>query len=83
MDIFWLQKILMLKDEAAATQVAFKNCAPFTDCKTEINKTFVDYTNFINIATPTYNLIEYCDKCFDTSESLSGFKRDEITNKQI
>ena len=33
----------------AATQVVFKNCAPFEDCRTEINDTFVDYANFINI----------------------------------
>ena len=26
----------------AATQAAFKNCAPFQDCRTEINDTFVD-----------------------------------------
>ena len=34
----------------AATQVVFKNCAPFKDCRTEINDTFVDYAYFINIA---------------------------------
>ena len=42
----------------AITQVAFKNCAQFKDCKTEINETFVDYADFINIAMPVYNLIE-------------------------
>ena len=26
----------------AATQVVFKNCAPFEKCRTEINETFVD-----------------------------------------
>ena len=26
----------------AITQVAFKNCAPFEKCRTEINETFVD-----------------------------------------
>ena len=29
---------------------------------------------------PMYNLIEYSDNFFDTSGSLWGFKRDEITN---
>ena len=33
----------------AVTQVAFKNCAPFKDWRTEINDTFVDYDDFINI----------------------------------
>ena len=27
---------------AAATQVSFKNCAPFKDCGTEMNDTFVN-----------------------------------------
>ena len=63
----------------AATQVAFKNCAPFKDCRTEINDTFVDYADFINIATPMYNLIEYSDNYSDSSGSLWGFKRDEVT----
>ena len=58
---------------AAATQVAFKNCAPFKDCRTEINDTFVDYADFINIAMPMYNLIEYNDNYSDTSGSLWGF----------
>ena len=32
------------------TKFAFKNCALFKDCRTEINDTFVDYADFINIA---------------------------------
>ena len=34
----------------AITQVVFKNCAPFKDCRTDTNDTFVDYADFINIA---------------------------------
>ena len=41
----------------AITQVVFKSCAPFKDCRTEINDTFVDYADFINITMPMYNLI--------------------------
>ena len=36
----------------AVTQVVFQNCAPFKDCRTEINDTFVNYADFINIAMP-------------------------------
>ena len=36
----------------AITQVAFKNCAPFKDCRTEINDTFVDYADFTDITMP-------------------------------
>ena len=64
----------------AATQVVFKNCAPFKDCRTEINDTFVDYADFINITMPMYNLTEYSDNYSDTSGSLWNFKRDEIIN---
>ena len=58
------------------TKVAFKNCAPFKDCRTKINDTFVDYADFINITMPMYNLIEYSDNYSDTSGSLWNFKRD-------
>ena len=60
------------------TKVAFKNCAPFEKCRTEINETFVDEADFINITMPMYNLIEYSDNYSDTSGSLRQFKRDEI-----
>ena len=64
----------------AATQVAFKNCAPFEKYRTEINETFIDETDFVNITMPMYNLIEYSDNCSDISGSLWQFKRDEIVN---
>ena len=64
----------------AATQVVFKNCAPFKRCRTEINDTFVDEADFINIAMLMYNLIEYNDNYSDTSRSLLGFKRDDVAN---
>ena len=61
----------------ANTKVAFKNCAPFKKCRTEINETFVDDAEHINIAMPMYNLIEYSDNYSDTSGSLWQFKREE------
>ena len=67
-------------DITQATQVVFENCAPFNKCLTEINETFVDDADFINITLPMYNLIEYSDKYSDTSGSSSSFKRDEIIN---
>ena len=39
--------------------------------------TLVDYTDFINITLPMYNLIEYSDNYSDNSGSLWNFKRDE------
>ena len=64
----------------AATQVVFKNCAPFEKCRTEINETFIDEAMHINITMPMCNLIKYSDNYSDTSGSLWHFKRDEITN---
>ena len=51
--------------------------APFKKCRTEINETFADEANFINITLPMYNFTEYSD---NYSGSLWGFKRDELTN---
>ena len=59
------------------TQVAFKNCAPFSTCKTEINDVLIDKANHICIAMPMYNFIEFSDNYSDTSGSLWQFKRDE------
>ena len=63
-----------------ATQVIFKNCAPFEKCSTEIDGTLVDEADFINITMPMYNLTEYSDNYSDISGSLWNFKRDEIVN---
>ena len=65
----------------ANTKVAFKNCAPFRECRAEINETFVDNGEHINIAIPMYNLIEYSNNYSDTSRSLWLFKRDEIVEE--
>ena len=62
------------------TKVAFKNWSPFRKCRTEINETFIDEADFINITMPMYSLIEYSDNYFDNSGSLWQFKRDEIIN---
>ena len=62
------------------TNVAFKNCAAFSTCKTEINDAFIEEANYIYIAMPMYNLIEYSDNYSDTSGSLWQFKREEVAN---
>ena len=60
------------------TKIAFKNCTPFNKCRTEINETFVDETDIINITMSMYNLLEHINNYSDTSGSLWNFKRDEI-----
>ena len=64
-------------DDAAARQaderdkgVAFKNCAPFTNCINEINNTQIDNCKDIDTVIPLYNLLEYSDNYAKTSGSL-------------
>ena len=71
-------------DDAAARQaderdkgLAFKNCAPFTNCISEINNTQIDNCKDIDIIMPMYNLIEYSDNYPKTSGSLWQYYRDE------
>ena len=57
--------------------VAFKNCAPFTNCISEINNTQVDNAKDIDIIMSMYNLIEYSDNYVKTTGSLWQYFRDE------
>ena len=57
-------------------KVIFKNCAPFTNCISEINNTDLDNTKDINIVMAMYNLIEYSDNCSKTSGSLWQYTKD-------
>ena len=45
----------------------FKNCAPFTNCISEINNTQIDNTKYIDAVMAIYNLIEYNDNYLKTS----------------
>ena len=62
---------------AADTDVAFKNCAPFTRCATNINDEYVETPKNLDIIMPRYNLIEYSGNYSDSFGSLWQFKRDE------
>ena len=57
-----------------------KNCAPFTNCISEINNTQVDNAKDIDIVMPMYSLIEYTDNYAKTSGSLWQYYRDEQNN---
>ena len=48
-------------------KVIYKNCAPFTNCISEINNTQIDNAKYIDILMPMYNLIEYNDNYLKTS----------------
>ena len=70
--------------DAAARQVderdkgvAVKNCAPFTNCISEINNTQIDNVKDIDIVMPMCNLIECSDNYAKTSGSLWQYFIDE------
>ena len=72
-------------DDAEARQaderdkdVAFKNCAPFINCISDINNSQVDNTKGIGIVMPMCNLIEYSDNYAKTYGSLWQYYRDEL-----
>ena len=51
-------------------EVIFKNCAPFTNCISEINNTYIDVPKDLDVVMLIYNLIEYSDNYLETSGSL-------------
>ena len=57
--------------------IIIKNCAPFTNCTSEINNTQRDNAKGIDIVKPMYNLIEYSDNYSKTSVGLWNYYRDE------
>ena len=57
-------------------KVIFKNCAPFPDCKSEINNVEIDNAKDIDIVMPMYNLIEYSDNYSKTSGNLWQYCKD-------
>ena len=57
-------------------KVIFKNCAPFTNCISEINNTQIDNAKDIDIVMPMYNLIEYSDNYAKTTGSLWQYCKD-------
>ena len=57
--------------------VIFKNCAPSTDCISEINNTQIDNGKYIDFLKPMYNLIEYSNNYSKTPRSLWHFYRNE------
>ena len=62
------------------TQVAFKNCAPFTKCITKIDETTIDDAENLGLVTTMYNLIEYSSNYSEKSGSLWFYSKDEATN---
>ena len=52
----------------ANEKVIFKNCAPFTDCKSETNNVQVDNAKDVDVPIPIYSLTDYSDNYDNTIE---------------
>ena len=68
---------IKIADTAADTNVAFKNCAPFTRCATHIYDEPVETAENLDIIMPMHDLTEYSNNYADSSRSLYQFKRGE------
>ena len=62
------------QEDARDKRIIFKNCAPFINCKSEINNTEIDNAKDIDIVMLMYNLIEYND---NYTISLWQYYKDE------
>ena len=65
---------------AGATQVAFKNCKPFTKCITKIDGTTIDDAENLDLVMPMYKLTEYSYNYSETTGSLWFLSKDEATD---
>ena len=65
---------------APATQVAFKNCAPFTKCITKTDEATRDDSGDLDLVMPMYNLIECSSNYSETIGILWVYSKDETTN---
>ena len=61
----------------------FKNCAPFTDCISELNNTQINNAKENDAVMLMYNIIEYNDNYLKTSGSLWKHYRDESSLNDV
>ena len=72
--------IITIADHNLATQVAFKNCAQFTECITKTSGSTVDDAEDLDLVMPMCNLIKYVSNFSETTGSLCFYSKDEATN---
>ena len=63
----------------AVSLVAFQNCAPFTNCVTKIDGTWMYDAEDLDLVILTYRLWEYSSNYYDTTGSLWFYSKDEST----
>ena len=68
---------------ASETQIAFRNCSPFTKCIKKIDGTAIDDAEDLDLVMSVYNIIEYSSKWSQTTGSLWFYSKDEATNFNV
>ena len=71
-DAYILAKVDIAVVGHQATQVAFKNCTPFTKCITRIDETTIDGAEDLDLVMPMQNLIGYSSNYSEATRSY-GF----------
>ena len=83
MHILLLKELLLLQEQIIRFKkrpLVFKNNAPFISCITKIKNTLIDNAEDLDVAMPTYNLIEYSKHYRKITGSLWNYYRDELTD---
>ena len=63
--------------------VIFKNCAPFTDCVSEINNAQIVNTKDLDVMMPMYYLTKYINYYLTTSGSLWQYYWDDLNDNIV
>ena len=79
-DAYVLLRCYITVTAAGATQVAFKNGAPFTKCITKTYWTTIDDAEDLDLVMPMYNLTKHISNYSVTKASLWFYSKDEATN---
>ena len=64
-------------NDAYDKKLTFKNNAPFLSCISNINNTFIDNAEDLDVVMHMYNLLEYSKNYSKTTESFWNYYRDE------
>ena len=65
------------ENDKAQKNIVFKNDVPFRSYVSKINSTLIDNAEDLDIVMPMYNLLEYSQNYYVTSESLLDYQSDE------
>ena len=65
------------------TQLAFKNCAPFTRCITNIDGTTIDDGEDLDLVMPMYNLKEYSSNYSQSTANLWFYSKVEAISFDV